>query len=196
MRKNKKQAFKQLTLDDRIRIEIKYRDGLSFRDIAAYLGDGRTAGSICREVGGKPRRGIGKYQAYISHAKALERRLGKKSSRLKNDLIRSYMKEKLKLGWSPEQISIRLPIDQPGNEISHEAIYQFVYAQVKRGGNGKVKDGCEDLRMYLPRRHKRRQTKGFRQSQKVYRPALPSIEGRPEKEKGEGERGQPPLFRQ
>jgi IS30 family transposase len=85
----------------------------------------------------------------------------------------------LKIGWSPEQISIRLPIDHPDNKISHEAIYQFVYAQVRRGGNGKVKDGCEDLRPYLPFRHTRRQRKGFRQAQKAEKPVLPSIENRP-----------------
>lgn len=179
MQKNKKRAFNQLTLDDRIRIEIKYRDGLSFRDIAAHLGNGRMASSVSREVGGKPRKGVGKYQAYGSHIQALERRFGKKPDRLKNALIRSYVKEKMKLGWSPEQISIRLPIDHRGNEISHEAIYQFVYAQVRRGGNGKVKDGCEDLRPYLPRRNARRQTKGFRQAQRAERPVLPSIENRP-----------------
>lgn len=179
MRKNKKRAFKQLTLDDRIRIEIKYRDGLSFHGIAAYLGNGRTASSISREVGGKPRKGAGKYQAYVSHEKALARRYGKKPTRLKNDLISSYVKEKLKIGWSPEQISIRLPIDHPHNEISHEAIYQFVYAQVGTKGNGKVKKGCEDLRIYLPRRHRRRQKKGFRQARRAERPILPSIEDRP-----------------
>lgn len=179
MRKIKKREFKQLTLDDRIRIEIKYREGLSFRSIASHLGSGRTASSVSREVGGKPRKGVGKYQAYGSHTRALERRFGKKPTRLKNDLIRSYVKEKMKLGWSPAQISIRLPIDHYGNEISHEAIYQFVYAQVRRGGNGKVKDGCEDLRSYLPRRNSRRQTKGFRQAQRAERPILPSIENRP-----------------
>lgn len=179
MQKNKKRAFHQLTLDDRIRIEIKYREGLSFRSIAKHLSNGRGASSVSREVDGRPRRGVGKYQAYGSHARALERRFGKKPDRLKNDLIRSYVKEKMKLGWSPEQISIRLPIDHCGNEISHEAIYQFVYAQVRRGGNGKVKDGCEDLRSYLPRRNARRQTKGFRQAQRAERPILPSIEGRP-----------------
>lgn len=179
MQKNKKRDFKQLTLDDRIRIEIKYRDGASLRDITAHLGNGRTAGTICREIGGRPRRGVGKYQAHINHGKALEKRLGKKPSRLKNGLIRSYVKEKMKLGWSPEQISIRLPIDHLGNEISHEAIYQFIYAQIRRGGNGKVKTGCEDLRSYLPRRHTRRQTKGFRQTRRTERPVLPSIESRP-----------------
>ena len=183
MQKIKKRAqkrdFSQLTLEERIRIEIKYREGLSLRDIADHLGNGRTAGSISREIAGRPRKGLGKYQAYVSHKRALERRLGKKPVRLKSELIRSYMKEKMRLGWSPEQVSIRLPIDHPGNRISHEAIYQFVYAQVRRGGNGKVKDGCEDLRPYLPRRHTRRQTKGFRQAQKAYRPMLPSIESRP-----------------
>lgn len=175
----RKHDFKQLTLEDRIKIEIKYRDGLSLRGIAEYLGNGRTAGSICREINGKPRKGVGKYQAHIRHARALERRYGKKPLRLKSDLIRSYAREKLKLGWSPEQISIRLPIDYPGNRISYEAIYQFVYSQINRGGSSKPKKGCEDLRSYLPRRHVRRQTKGFRQVQKAERPVLPSIEDRP-----------------
>lgn len=182
MRKIKKRAkkrnFIQFTLDDRISIEIKYREGLSFREIAGYIGNGRTAGSICREVDGRPRNGIGKYQAYVFHKRALERRFGKKSVRLKNDLICSYVKEKLKTGWSPEQISIRLPMDHPGSEISHEAVYQFVYAQIIHSGT-KAKKDCEDLRPYLPRRHARRQQKGFRQARKLYMPILPSIENRP-----------------
>ncbi len=52
-------------------------------------------------------------------------------------------------------------------QISYEAIYQFVYTQITRGRNGKVKDGCEDLRAYLPRRYTRRATKGFRKARKV-----------------------------
>ncbi len=176
--KKRKRIFHQLTLEDRIKIEIKYRGGMSFRDIARYLGKGRTGGAICREVSGRPRRGRGKYQAHINHAKALEKRYGKKSGRLKNDFIRLYVKEKLKIGWSPEQISIRLPIDHNGYEISYEAIYQFIYAQISRGGYI-AKKNCEDLRPYLPRRHTRRQSKGFRQARKAYRPTLPSIESRP-----------------
>lgn len=183
MRKIKQQSnrrvFTHFTLDDRIRIEIKYRSGLSLRDIATYLGHGRTASSICREIGGRPKKGVGKYQAHIAHMQALAERFGKKGDRLKNDFIRSYVKEKMKFGWSPEQISLRLPIDHPGNEISYEAIYQFVYAQVKVRGGGGVKKGCDDLRPYLPRRHTRRRAKGFRQAQKMYRPVLPSIESRP-----------------
>lgn len=181
----KKKSFDQLTLEDRVRIEIKYRDGFSLREIATYLGNGRTAGSISREIAGRPRKGFRKYQAHVRHAQALTKRLGKKPERLKNEFIRTYVKDKLKLGWSPEQIALRLPMEHKGVTISGEAIYQYVYAQVERGGNGKVKHGCEDLRPYLPRRHTRRQTKGFRKAQKAERPILPSIEDRP---KSVGER--------
>ena len=181
MQKDNKGGFLHFSLDDRIRIEIKYREGKSLRDIAAHLGHGRTAGAICREIGGRPRKGMGKYQAHVSHEQALARRLGKKPVRLKSDLIRSYVISKMKIGWSPEQISIRLPLEHRGSTISPEAIYQFVYAQVRRGGNSRVKEVCEDLRPYLPFRHTRRQQKGFRQAQRTERPVLPSIHDRPAK---------------
>lgn len=187
MKKNKKRKsekqkrhFNQFDLNDRIKIEIRYRDGRSLRETAEYLGNGRTAGSVCREIEGKPRKGIGKYQAHIAHEKALAGRTGKKQFRLKNKLIRSYVVEKLKLGWSPEQIALRLPIDHRGETISYKAIYQFVYAQIYREENGQLRSGCEDLRKYLSRRHARRQKKGFRKAQKLERiGSLPSIEDRP-----------------
>jgi len=172
--------FVHLTLDERIKIEIEYREGRSFRDIARTLGNGRSASAILREVGGKPRRGNGKYQAYAAHNKAYDLRQKRgKRPRLKNGQIRVYTTAKLKLGWSPEQISLRLPIDYKGQKISYEAIYQFVYTQIHREGNGSLREGCEDLRQYLPRRQKRRATKGVRKGQKTERPVLPSIEDRP-----------------
>jgi len=102
MNKNKKSHFKQLTLKDRITIEIRYKDGWSLRKIAKELGTGRTAGSICREINGKPRTGLGRYQAHIVHEQALKKRYGKKSTRLKNDLIQSYVIKKMKLGLDPK----------------------------------------------------------------------------------------------
>jgi IS30 family transposase len=144
------------------------------------VGNGRSAGTICREVGGKLRKGRGRYQAYKANLEAVtDREERGVRPRLKNELIRTYVVNKMKLGWSPEQISIRLPIDHPGQKISYEAIYQFVYAQIYREGNGKIRQGCEDLRSYLPRRQKRRATKGVRKGQKTERPVLPSIEDRP-----------------
>ncbi len=127
---------------------------------------------------GRPRRGIGKYQAYGAHERALAKRAERgKRPRLKNEVVRAYATEKMKLGWSPEQVSIRLPIDHEEQSISHEAIYQFVYASVYK--SGEIRKGHEDLRPYLPRRQKRRKCKGFRRTQKLWRPTLPSIEDRP-----------------
>jgi IS30 family transposase len=97
-----------------------------------------------------------------------------------NNLIRKYVKDKLKIGWSPEQIAGRLPLDHPRQRISHEAIYQFIYQQFYRHGYGVLKKDGEDLRIYLKRRHKRRLPKGARRCQRVNKPFIPSIETRPE----------------
>ena len=66
--------------------------------------------------------------------------------------LKEYVVEKLKIGWSPEQINLRLVINYPRNKkmrIFHEAIYQYVYSQLHRNGNGTSKKGCEDLRICL-----------------------------------------------
>lgn len=183
MKNNKKRkGFKHLDLDDRIQIEIEYTNGKNFGEIAKSLGKGRNKSTVWREIAGHPNKGVGKYKAYVSHCKFIEREKDRgKRERLKNETIRIYTKDKLKLGWSPEQISLRINIDLGQKyTISHEAIYQYVYDQFQRNGNGNLKKNCEDLRMYLPRRHKRRSTKGSRRAQKIERnTALPSIEERP-----------------
>jgi IS30 family transposase len=63
--------------------------------------------------------------------------------------------------------------------ISHEAIYQYVYAQIHRNGYGYLRPEKEDLRSYLRRKRKRRQKKGMRRSQRVLRPRGTSIDERP-----------------
>ena len=181
MRKtNKRRGFKHLSLDDRIQIEIEYSKGKSYGEIAKCLGGGRNKSTIFREIAGCPNKGVGKYKSYTSHCRFIEREKNRgKRLRLKNEAIRTYTKEKLRLGWSPEQVSIRIGIDL-GKEycISYEAIYEYVYSQI--GSDGKAKRGCEDLRALLPRRHTRRSTKGARRAQKLERlHSLPSIENRP-----------------
>lgn len=176
-----KKSNKRLNLDERIQIEIKYSQGKTMGEIAKHLGKGRNKSTVSREIGGRPRQGRGKYRAYEANCRAVKREESRgKRKRLKNEATRTYVKEKLKLGWTPEQIEMRIE-KELGKEysISYEAIYQFIYFQIQRGGNGKVKNGCEDLRPYLARRHTRRQTKGFRKAQKSERVVLPSIDDRP-----------------
>lgn len=181
MKNNKrKRRFKHLDLNDRIQIEIQYIQGKSYGEIARHLGKGRNKSTVMREVDGRPNKGVGKYKAYTSHCEFLEKEKSRgKREKLKSETTRTYVKEKLKIGWSPEQASIRIGMDL-GKEykISYEAIYEYIYGQI--GSNGKPKKGCEDLRMYLPRRHKRRSTKGARMAQKIEKmTSLPSIEDRP-----------------
>lgn len=164
-------------------IENRYCiDKKTVTDIAKELD--RPKSAVSREIGGKPRIGRGKYRADTRQTEVEERR-GNQGRKTKFDYtpLKEYAITKLKLGWSPEQIEIRLPIEykkDKGMRISHEAIYQYVYRQIHRGGNGKLKEGCEDLRMYLSRRHARRAKKGFRKARKMERnSSLPSIELRP-----------------
>ena len=181
MKNNKKCGTKPITLRERIEIEHKYRYGETISNIARYLKRNRS--TIYREIGGRPRTGRGRYQADIAHKKALNRisKRGNKSILDCNEELYEYMICKFKLGWSPEQISIRLPIEYKKDKtmrISYEAIYTYIYSCI--GSNGKAKKGCVDLRMYLPRRHKRRAKKGFRKARKLAKQEnRPSIEDRP-----------------
>lgn len=170
-----------LSLADRGKIELRYcADRWTMEQIAEELG--RNKGTISREIGGKKRFGCSKYEAEVAHKKACAR-IENRGNRRKLDgspPLREYVITKLKLGWSPEQISGRLEIDYKKDktmQISYEAIYQYVYANINTQGKA-IKS--EDLRTHLPRRHARRATKGARKAQKLERAqALPSIELRP-----------------
>lgn len=178
-----KKSYKPLTLRERIDIENKYQYGMGINNIARELG--RNKSTISRELSGKARTGRNKYRADIAHRKACDR-IDKRGSTPILDMnkqLYKYVVEKLRLGWSPEQISGRLPVDNKGDKtmrISHEAIYQYVYSKNRISSTGKMRKGCVDLRLLLARRRKRRVAKGFRKAQKADRRAqVPSIDTRP-----------------
>lgn len=176
-------GFQRITYHERCTIETRYCiDRKSVSDIARELK--RPTSAISREINGRSRVGMGKYSAdRVQKQVDKNREKQGRKSKLIYEPLRKYVIEKLKLGWSPEQIEGRIPEDHPLDKkmrISYEAVYQYVYAQVYRGGNGAAKPGCEDLRKFLPRRHTRRQKKGLRKAQKLERNSfLPSIESRP-----------------
>ena len=184
MKKKEKIHHKPLTLRERIDIEQLYKYSTGINEIARQLN--RNKSTISRELKGKPRNGIGKYQADIAHRQATERieNRGNVAILDKNQKLSKYVIEKLQLGWTPEIISGRLEEDFPEDEsmsVCHEAIYQYIYSPSRIGSNGKMREDYIDLRDLLPRRHKRRAKKGFRKAQKAERRAkLPSIESRPE----------------
>ncbi|MEK6816581.1 MAG: IS30 family transposase, partial [Nanoarchaeota archaeon] len=172
------------TIRERSIIEIRWcQDNKDVDDIANELNRHRS--SVYREIQGKPRKGMGKYDADRIQGEALDRiaKRGNVSKIKKNVILCNYIEEKMKIGWTPEQIHLRLPIDYPKDKtmcIATESIYQEGYRRVHRQGNGAIKKGETDLRPLLVRRHKRRMKKGFRKAQRIERNAvLPSIDTRP-----------------
>lgn len=171
-------TYKHFTVEEREKIQEMLWQKSSIRSIAITLS--RNPSSVSREIKRNlpPERRL--YTPRLAHQRALVKRKNRgRKERLKNQEIRDYAVSHLKKKWSPEQIAgrIRLDINQ---SISHEAIYQYIYHQIHRQGYGLLKPGCEDLRIYLRHRRKRRILKGTRRCQRVFKPRGTSIEERPD----------------
>jgi len=170
--------YKHFSIEDREGIQQMRWDGRSVRQIATALK--RSPSSVSREIkrNKPPQHSV--YTPRLAHERAMFKKTSRgREERLKDDVLREHVIKYLKKGWSPEQIAGSLAQYLPNKTISHEAIYQFIYAQIHRDGYGYVKPGKEDLRPYLKRRHKRRQKNGLRKQKRVSRPECPSIENRP-----------------
>ena len=169
--------YNHFTIEEREQIQKGLWGKKSIRSIANSLG--RSVSSISREVHKNlpPQHFL--YTPRVAHERALTKRKSRgRTERLKNDTVREYVVSHLKLRWSPEQIAGRIKLDLK-ETISHEAVYQYIYAQIHRHGYGYLKPGKEDLRPYLRRRKKRRTKKGLRRCQRIFKPRGASIEERP-----------------
>ena len=170
--------YLHFSIEERESLQYMWWDRKSIRSIAKALN--RSPSSVSRELKRNFPDCRNTYTPRVAQDKALTKRKSRgRTDRLKDETTRAYVVEHLKKGWSPEQIAGRLPKIHPSHSISHEAIYQYIYAQVHREGHGYIKPGREDLRIYLKRRHKRRGQKGMRTVQRVFRPKGPSIDDRP-----------------
>src|SRR5690606_17758892 len=138
-------SYEQLSLEERCAIARLHEDGQSIRQIAAALD--RAASSIAREIKRNNTKTLG-YQPAYAQAQARSRRW--KGSRLERQpTLRALVMERLAMGYSPEQVAGRLALEQGKPIISHESIYRFIYAQIRRTNDG-------SWRLYLPRaKHKR-----------------------------------------
>ena len=169
--------YQHLTVEEREEIQLGLLQKESLRSIAKRLG--RNHGSLVRELARNRSPIKERYTPRLAESRAQEKRSHRgRTERLKNETVRQYVTEKLKIGWSPEQIAGTIEIEK-GECISYEAIYQYIYAQVHRGGNGLMKPGKEDLRLFLARRHKKRAKKGMRKGERIFKPNGPSIDDRP-----------------
>lgn len=147
--------------------------GLSVRAIAGKLY--RSPASISRELRRNRSWVSGRYVAIAAQRRAKERSLQSRQRHpLKNPRVYSFTLEKLRQGWSPEQIAGRLTaIDHPGDpdwKVCHETIYRFIYAKQN-----------QDKRLweFLPRKQKSRRGQNGRSVHKARIPQRVSIHLRP-----------------
>jgi IS30 family transposase len=162
-------TYKQLNANERDILAVFKSRGKSLREIATVLQ--RSRSTLSREL---KRNAPPVYTGYYLSHKAQERAEKRqheshRRQRLKSDFIRHYVEKRLRLGWSPELIAGRLPIDHPGQSVSHEAIYQWVYQD------------ATPLILSLVRAHRKRKHKGYsRKHKKSHIPERISIKERPE----------------
>jgi IS30 family transposase len=149
------QSYEQLTLKERIEIYRLHSDGKSCRKIGALLG--RSAGTISRELrrNGTPTKAWeGGYEPARAHGLTGRRRARGRAHKLAlQPELQAYVRERLLLGWSPEQIAGKLALERGRPVISHESIYRFIYHRSAQ------KDYWHRL---LPQRKSRRGALGIR----------------------------------
>lgn len=133
-------GYTQLTQEERYQIYILRKAGHAQLQIAETLG--RDPGTISREL--RRNRGLRGYRPQQAHSLALKRRHHKVRIRIPEELWRA-VEALLRRDWSPEQIAGRLEREH-GVGISHEWIYQYVYADKRCGGDLHRHLRCQKVR--------------------------------------------------
>ena len=128
-----KTAYKRLNRDHRIEIEKQIALGKNNKQIASTLSvHPSTISRELKRVKNEPYDNLKAEVNYVHNL--LEKRLG--TSKINsNPKLKNFVYSRLKLHWSPQQISIALkqfyPFD-PTMQISHESIYYHIYIQPKK----------------------------------------------------------------
>jgi len=118
-----KKKYSHLSYEERFVIEIMYRAGAVIRSIAEFLG--RSPNTIARELTKNAVKG--EYTAEKAKQKASATRWKSKYQSMKvavNPFLATFVEEKLKLHWSPKQISGYLKREME-IQCSAKAIYKF-----------------------------------------------------------------------
>jgi len=136
--------FAQLSHQERGKIYRGLCSGKTKEAIAKELG--RTKSTITREVA-RNSDAIGYLYPDAAHENALRRKHKNKPKISGNQDLKEYIIERLNRRWSPGMISGRYKLENSGQTISTEAIYQWIYS------NGGKELG---LRKLLVRAHKKR----------------------------------------
>src|SRR5882672_3302912 len=141
--------YEHLSLEERCHIAQLRAEGRSIRQIAAAVD--RPPSTISRELKRNSGAQLGYKPAYAQQQARARRWTG---SRLERDeALRTLVLDGLASGWSPEQVAGRLARQRAERVVSHESIYRFIYAQLRRTNEG-------GWRHFLPRAKFKRGRRG------------------------------------
>jgi transposase, IS30 family len=122
-------SFKRLTLAEREKISQGLWKGETFARIAGRIN--RPECTVGREVKRSVKKKLRSYHGALAHARAKERSIHGRPKKLEvNEKLGIYVRDKLHLEWSPEEIAKRIRLEYPKDtsmRISHETIYQYLY---------------------------------------------------------------------
>ena len=163
---------KHLTQKERDFIAILRAEGKSLDYIKDIIGKSKS--TVSRELN-RNRSEDGTYIPSEANQKYQKRKSeALKGNRIRDIFTQEYIIEKLKDGWSPEQISGRLNLEYPSHYICTETIYSWIYDPKTKEKSG------EDLSIYLTFKQPKRRKKGaYRRTRKVLIPNRIPIEERP-----------------
>lgn len=161
--------YTHLGQEERDQIFLLLKDGKNQKEIANIIG--RDKSTISREL---DRNLHQKFNVYLPDTAARKAERRKEKSRKQRYLdkdpeLKQFIVDKLKLGWSPEQIEGRIKMDI-SKYLNYESIYQYIYSLAGRK---------ENLRQYLRRAHRIRRKKNGRKHQKDKIPNRIDISLRP-----------------
>lgn len=121
--------YDQLNASERDVIGRLHAAGRAHREIARTLA--RSASTISREIrrNGRPtKRWPGGYQPRRAQTLSERRRRRGRAHKLaRQPDLRDLVRNRLAMGWSPEQIAGRLAHEHGDTVISHESIYRYIY---------------------------------------------------------------------
>ena len=118
--------YTHLSIEEREKSRVMLEQGMSIRAIARILG--RSPSTISREFK-RNSYANGSYTAHHAQKKYMKRKsnCGRKPVLKHNQQIRNYVIQRLKLRWTPEQISGRAKLEKQPFGISYNTIYRAVH---------------------------------------------------------------------
>ena len=158
--------YKQLTEGQRYQIHALKGKGHMQKEIAVAVGVSESA--LSRELR-RNSSGDG-YCAETAHALSIHRRVTAKKHSKSDERHKSIIAKGLSLGWSPENISVRMKLEVPDIVISHTTVYKRIADDKAQGGS---------LYKSLPRFGKRRCKGGKRKAGRSMIPNRVDITERP-----------------